>query len=59
MKKTHVLAAMLAWAVSFAAHADCINDSNGKVVCGAGQCETDMHGKIFCAAAGGGAVKDR
>jgi len=44
---------------SFAALADCINDSNGKTVCGAGQCEADLYGKVFCAKAGGGALRDR
>lgn len=43
---------------SFSAHADCVKNQNGEVVCGKGQCETDLYGKVFCAGNGGGAVQD-
>ncbi len=46
-------------AATTAAHADCINDRHGQVVCGQGQCEIDRVDKIYCANPGGGALKDQ
>lgn len=44
---------------SVSANADCLNNQNGNVVCGGGQCEIDQYGKVYCAAPGGGAMKDQ
>ena len=45
--------------LSFSAHADCVKNQYGDVVCGKGQCDTDQYGKVFCADLGGGAIRDR
>jgi uncharacterized low-complexity protein len=41
------------------AHADCVRNQYGEVVCGAGQCERDQYGEVFCAQTGGGALRSR
>ena len=42
------------------AHAECLRESSGQTVCGAGPCATARSGQIFCAAERyGAAVRDR
>lgn len=58
LKITMTAIMISALAYSFSANADCVNNQNGNVVCGNGQCEQDQYGKVFCAKPGGGAIKD-
>ena len=60
MKNIFLMGCLMTLAVStHVIAADCINDSDGNVVCGKGQCAADQHGKVFCAKEGGGAMKDQ
>lgn len=58
MKITITAALCAALVISVSVEADCINNQEGQLVCGKGQCEADEYGKIFCAEAGGGAMRD-
>lgn len=59
MTRPLLITTLLLFSILQTAKADCIQNSYGEVVCGAGQCEKDQYGKVFCAAAGGGAMRDR
>ncbi len=55
----NLFTAVFLFVLAVDAHADCIKDQNGHVVCGQGQCEADRLNKIYCANPGGGALKDQ
>ena len=59
LKTIMAVIAISALAHSVIAIADCVNNQNGNVVCGNGQCEQDQYGKVYCAKPGGGAIKDQ
>ncbi len=40
------------------AHAECVKNLYGKVICGEGLCKKDSHGKVLCASMGGDAILD-
>ena len=58
MLRLFILALSLFCAYFSSAHADCLTDPKGKVICGKGHCERDQYGNVFCADVGGGAMRD-
>ncbi len=45
--------------VAVQVHADCMNDSYGRRMCGKGQCKMSQYGKVLCAREGGGAANNK